>query len=100
MQRICGSDRLCITHTLLDSLRSTGALPQPDEPEPCKTTVAQDIKFLIGDLVESLDPAAIFLRKLFEPNIGIFSDEYQSRHPVFIGAVALIFLIFASGISS
>ena len=96
IERVRRGNRIRVAHALLDPLRSARALPQTDQPETGKAAVAQQVQLFIGDLVERFDPAAVFARKLFEPDVGILGNQYQARHPVFVGTVLFVLLVFAA----
>ena len=49
------------------------------------------MKLFIGDLVEPVDVPAIFLRELLQPNVGVFSQQHDGRHPGLVGAEGLVF---------
>ena len=56
----------------------------------------EEIQFLVGNLVQGSNPALIFTRELFEPDIRILGNQHKPRHPVLIWTVTLVLLIFAT----
>ena len=68
-----------------------------DQPETGDAALLEQVELLVGDLVEAGDGTLVFLGQLVEPDIGVLGDQDQARHPVLIGAEALVLGVVAAG---
>ncbi len=89
---IGGGDGVGLSAQALDGARGDAALPESDEPEGVDAALGEQLQLFVGDLVEALDVAEIFLGKLFEPDVGAFGEEDDVGHPGLIGAEGFVFV--------
>ena len=90
VERIGGGRRLGVSAHLLYRPGSLAPLPQSDEPQPREALVAQQIKFLVGNLVEAGDFAVVFFGELEEPDEHGLRHEDDARHPLLVGGEPLV----------
>ncbi len=88
-QGVRGRDRLGVALELLDALGRVAALPEPDEPQPGESPVAQPVQLGVGDAVEGADGTAVAARQLVQPDVGALGHEHQAGHPVQVPAERL-----------
>ena len=74
----------------LDGARCDAALPQADEPQSGDAARGQQLQLLVGDLVEAVDVAQIFLGELLQPDIGALGHQHHVRHPGLVGAEVFV----------
>src|SRR6201999_2030564 len=74
----------------LDGLRGDASLPKADEPQSVQAAAGEQGQLFVGNLVESVNVALIFFRKLLEPDIGALGDEHDGGHPCLVGAEGLV----------
>ena len=66
------------------------ALPQADEPEAGDAAVGEQAEFFVGDLVEAMDVAEVFLGELFQPDVGALGHEDDVGHPGLVGGEGFV----------
>ena len=74
----------------LDGARGYRAFPKADEPEAGDAAVGEQMKLFVGDLVEAVDVAEVFLGELLEPDVGALGDEDDVGHPGLVGGEVLV----------
>jgi hypothetical protein len=86
LERVGGGDGVAVAAQALDGARGDAALPQADEPEAGDAALGEQAQLFVGDLVEAVDVAAVFLGELLEPDVGALGDQDDVGHPGLVGA--------------
>ena len=90
LQRVGGGDGVVVAAQALDGARRDAALPQADEPEAGDAAVGEQVEFFVGDLVEAMDVAEVFLGELFEPDVGALGHQDDVGHPGLVGGEGFV----------
>ncbi len=89
-------DGVDIAHQVLDPAGGAASLPDADQPEAVEIPAGDLVQFLIRDLVQGPDGAAVLLGELVEPDAAVFGQEDDARHPVRILGEVFRFSIIPS----
>ncbi len=92
VERIGAGHRVGIAAQVLNRLGRTRALPHADEPERVHAAAGEGSQFLVGNLVQRVDVAAVEARKLVEPHEGALRDHDRARHPLLVWGEGLVLL--------
>jgi hypothetical protein len=95
-QRVGRSGGLWIAAPLLDLLAGPAALPQTDQPQAGEAPPSQRVQLFVRDLVQAADPAAVLLGELVQPDERRLGHQHDTRHPVAVGAEALVLVLQAA----
>ena len=56
----------------------------------------ENVQLFVGDLVQAVDPAAVALGELVQPDVGGSGHQHHPRHPVAVLAEALVLVLDAA----
>ena len=90
LERVGGGDGVVVAAQALDGARGDAALPQADEPEAGDAAVGEQVELFVGDLVEAVDVAQVFLGELLQPDVGALGHEDDVGHPGLVGGEGFV----------
>ncbi len=90
LKRVGGGDGIVVAAQALDGPRGDASLPQADQPEAGDAAVGEQVQLFVGDLVEAMDVAAVFLGELLQPDVGALGHQDDVGHPGLVGAEGFV----------
>ena len=88
----CGPKGALIQDSVLDdaSTCATALGVLGAKPDPAQAASVEQMKLFVGDLVEAVDVAEVFLGELLEPDVGALGHEDDVRHPGLVGGKVFV----------